>query len=111
MFSTVFTQVCVLMILITVGFVSAKAGLLTKEGVACCTDMALIISGVCTYAFGTGAAYCFKPYIYSFKGRKEQTRIKVRLNICKLRVYVSSIAGGAFGSGRNALRLGLHYNV
>ncbi len=36
-----------LMILITVGFASAKAGLLTKEGVACCTDIALIISTPC----------------------------------------------------------------
>lgn len=47
MFSTVFTQVCVLMILITVGFIFAKAGLLTKEGVSCCTDIALIISTPC----------------------------------------------------------------
>lgn len=47
MFSTVFVQVCVLMILISVGYVSAKAGLLTKSGVDCCTDIALIISTPC----------------------------------------------------------------
>lgn len=47
MFSTVFVQVCVLMILISVGYTSAKAGLLTKSGVDCCTDIALIISTPC----------------------------------------------------------------
>ena len=35
------------MILISVGYVSAKAGLLTKSGVDCCTDIALIISTPC----------------------------------------------------------------
>lgn len=47
MFITVFSQVCILMLMIAVGFTAAKAGLLTKEGVSCCTDIALIIVTPC----------------------------------------------------------------
>lgn len=47
MFVTVFTQVCILMLLIAVGFVAAKAGIMTAEGTKCCTDIALIIVTPC----------------------------------------------------------------
>lgn len=47
MFITVFSQVCILMLLIAVGFVAAKARILTAEGTKCCTDIALIIVTPC----------------------------------------------------------------
>lgn len=47
MFITVFSQVCILMLLIAVGFVAAKAKILTAEGTKCCTDIALIIVTPC----------------------------------------------------------------
>lgn len=47
MFLTVFSQVCILMILIAVGFVAAKAKIMTAEGTKCCTDIALIIVTPC----------------------------------------------------------------
>lgn len=47
MFITVFTQVSVLMLMIAVGFIAAKAGIMTEAGAACCTDIALIIATPC----------------------------------------------------------------
>ncbi len=47
MFITVFSQVCILMLLIAVGFVAAKAKIMTAEGTKCCTDIALIIVTPC----------------------------------------------------------------
>lgn len=47
MFITVFTQVSVLMLMIAVGFIAAKTGIMTEEGAACCTDIALIIATPC----------------------------------------------------------------
>ena len=47
MFITVFTQVSVLMLMIAVGFIVAKAGIMTEAGAACCTDIALIIATPC----------------------------------------------------------------
>ncbi len=47
MFITVFTQVSVLMLMIAVGFIAAKTGIMTEAGAACCTDIALIIATPC----------------------------------------------------------------
>ena len=47
MFITVFTQVTVLMLMIAVGYISAKTGIMTEAGAACCTDIALIIATPC----------------------------------------------------------------
>ena len=47
MFLTVFSQVCILMLLIAVGFVAAKTKIMTAEGTKCCTDIALIIVTPC----------------------------------------------------------------
>ncbi len=47
MFIIVFTQVSVLMLMIAVGFIAAKAGIMTEAGAACCTDIALIIATPC----------------------------------------------------------------
>lgn len=47
MFITVFSQVSVLMLMIAVGYISAKAGIMTEAGAACCTDIALIIATPC----------------------------------------------------------------
>ena len=47
MFITVFTQVSVLMLMIVVGFIAAKTGIMTEAGAACCTDIALIIATPC----------------------------------------------------------------
>lgn len=47
MFINVFSQVAVLMLMIVLGFVATKCGLLTEEGVKCCTDIALIIATPC----------------------------------------------------------------
>ncbi len=47
MFITVFTQVSVLMLMIAVGYIAAKAGIMTEAGAACCTDIALIIATPC----------------------------------------------------------------
>lgn len=47
MFSTVFSQVMILMLMITTGFVAAKAKIMTAEGARCCTDIALIIVTPC----------------------------------------------------------------
>ena len=47
MFITVFTQVSVLMLMIAVGFIAAKTGIMTEAGAACCTDLALIIATPC----------------------------------------------------------------
>lgn len=47
MLATVFSQVMILMIMIAVGFIAAKAGIMTAEGARCCTDIALIIVTPC----------------------------------------------------------------
>lgn len=47
MLVTVVSQVAVLMLMIAVGFVAAKVGIMTEEGAACCTDIALIIATPC----------------------------------------------------------------
>ena len=47
MLTTVFSQVMILMIMIAVGFIAAKAKIMTAEGARCCTDIALIISTPC----------------------------------------------------------------
>ena len=47
MFITVFTQVSVLLLMIAVGFIAAKTGIMTEAGAACCTDIALIIATPC----------------------------------------------------------------
>ena len=47
MLATVFSQVMILMIMIGVGFASAKAGIMTAEGARCCTDIALVIATPC----------------------------------------------------------------
>ena len=47
MFSTVFSQVMILMLMIATGFVAAKAKIMTAEGARCCTDIALIIVTPC----------------------------------------------------------------
>lgn len=47
MFATVFSQVMILMIMIAVGFIAAKAKIMTAEGARCCTDIALIIVTPC----------------------------------------------------------------
>ena len=47
MFITVFTQVSVLRLMIAVGFIAAKTGIMTEAGAACCTDIALIIATPC----------------------------------------------------------------
>lgn len=47
MFITVFTQVSVLMLMIAVGFIAAKTGIMTEAGAACSTDIALIIATPC----------------------------------------------------------------
>ena len=47
MFATVLSQVMILMIMIAVGFIAAKAKIMTAEGARCCTDIALIIVTPC----------------------------------------------------------------
>ena len=47
MLATVFSQVMILMIMIAVGFIAAKTGIMTAEGARCCTDIALIIVTPC----------------------------------------------------------------
>lgn len=47
MFATVFSQVMILMIMIAVGFIAAKAKIMTAEGARCCTDITLIIVTPC----------------------------------------------------------------
>lgn len=47
MLTTVFSQVMILMIMISVGFAAAKAKIMTAEGARCCTDIALIIATPC----------------------------------------------------------------
>ena len=47
MFTTVFSQVMILMLMIATGFVAAKAKIMTAEGARCCTDIALIIVTPC----------------------------------------------------------------
>lgn len=47
MLVTVISQVGILMLMIAVGFVAAKVGIMTEAGAACCTDIALIIATPC----------------------------------------------------------------
>lgn len=47
MFNTVFFQVCILALLIAVGFFASKLRLLTEDGVKCCTDIVLILVTPC----------------------------------------------------------------
>lgn len=47
MFVMVFSQVCILLILIMVGFVVTKTKLLTEQGAKCCTDIVLIVVTPC----------------------------------------------------------------
>ncbi len=47
MFITVFSQVCVLMILILLGFAASKTGLLTEAGSKCCSDIVMYLVTPC----------------------------------------------------------------
>lgn len=47
MFLTVLSQVCILLIMIMIGFGAGKAGIMTEEGAKCCTDIALTIVTPC----------------------------------------------------------------
>lgn len=117
MFITVFTQVSVLMLMIAVGFIAAKTGIMTEAGAACCTDIALIIAtpcviikslmrrfrrggyeiaaaGCCFNPFGAGA-YDYSRYAApSLKGLKAAANSALRLDFRKLRVYVAPLPGG-----------------